>query len=355
VGGGDRVVMDVMTRLDRSRFRPILIAPASGPVIEWGHANSVQTVIVAAGDWAGRVALGRRAAVLAALILRMRVRIVHASAPTCYRAAGLAGTITRIARVCHLGFPPADGELAWSFQFGPDAVIACYDGQARELDSEIHQIRPPCRVLSIPNGIDTRMYSPLAVKLARWRFGGHHVVIIVGHLSEVKGYPTFLRAARRILDAVDGCQFLALGGETIAPGYRSYLDGLASDLGISERVHFLGWRSEVAEILASADVMVLPSAAEGLPLAVLEAMSCGLPVVATSVGGTPEAVVNGSTGFLIAPGDDIALATRVIRLLQDSELRARLGGAARQRATSVFSLDRVVSQLIDLYGELLGD
>jgi glycosyltransferase involved in cell wall biosynthesis len=347
--------MDVMTRLDASRFRPVLVAPAAGPVTDWGRENGIQTAVVPAGDWEGRVALGRRAAALAALILRMRVRIVHASAPTCYRAAGLAGTITRVARVCHLGFPPAGGELAWSFQFGPDAVIACYDGQARDLEGEIHQIRPRCRLVSIPNGIDTHLYSHDTRKSERWRFGGQHVIIIVGHLSEVKGYPTFLRAARLILDRVDGCQFLALGGETIAPGYRSYLDGLARGLGIAEHVHFLGWRSEVAEILGSVDVMVLPSTAEGLPLAVLEAMSCGLPVVATNVGGTPEAVVDGSTGFLIAPGDHNALATRIIRIIQDADLRARLGGAARQRAMSVFSLDRVVAQLIHLYSELLSD
>ena len=343
-----------MTRLDGSRFRPILIAPAAGPVTEWGHANGVQTAVVAAGDWAGRVALGRRAAALAALILRMRVRIVHATAPTCYRAAGLAGTITGIARVCHLGFPPADGELAWSFQFGPDAVIACYDGQAREIGSEIQRIRPRCRLASIPNGIDTHLYSHRVRKSERWRFGGQHVIIIVGHLSEVKGYPTFLRAARQILDAVGGCEFLALGGETIAPGYRSYLDRLAGDLGVTEHVHFLGWHPEVAEIVGSADVMVLPSTAEGLPLAVLEAMACAIPVVATNVGGTPEAVVDGQTGFLVTPGDHDALASRITRLLRDAELSRRFGDAGRQRAISLFSLDRVVEQVERLYGELLG-
>jgi glycosyltransferase involved in cell wall biosynthesis len=100
--------------------------------------------------------------------------------------------------------------------------------------------------------------------------------------------------------------------------------------------------------------MVLPSTAEGLPLAVLEAMACAIPVVATNVGGTPEAVMDGQTGFLVTPGDHDALAARVIRLLRDAELSRRFGDAGRERAISFFSLDRVVAQFERLYGELLG-
>jgi glycosyltransferase involved in cell wall biosynthesis len=179
------------------------------------------------------------------------------------------------------------------------------------------------------------------------------MVLIVGHLSEVKGYPTFLRAAVRVASAIEGCAFVALGGETVSGGYRAYLEGLAGELGIRERVHFLGWRQEVVEVLQAADVVVLPSLAEGMPLAVLEAMACARPVVATAVNGTPEAVVDNVTGFLIPPNDVDALAASIIRLLDAPELAANMGTAGRQRVERHFSLDQSLASVQALYDELL--
>jgi len=125
------------------------------------------------------------------------------------------------------------------------------------------------------------------------------------------------------------------------------------DLGIAHCVHFLGWRKDVADIVRAADVMVLPSRAEGLPLAILEAMACGKPIVATPVNGVPEAVVDGRTGILVTPGDDEALAEALIRLFDQPDLARRMGGEGRQRAETHFSLDRFVRNIEDLYDDVL--
>jgi glycosyltransferase involved in cell wall biosynthesis len=176
----------------------------------------------------------------------------------------------------------------------------------------------------------------------------------VGHLSEVKGYPTFLRAARAIADALPECSFAALGGETIAPGYGDMLRRMTVELGLADRVQFLGWRPDVADVLQAADVVTLPSRAEGLPLAVLEAMACARPVVATPVGGVPDAVVDEQTGLLIPPDDPDRLAAAILRLLRDRSLARRMGAAGRRRVEESFSLDSFASGVAAVYRELLG-
>lgn len=357
MGGGNRVLTDIIRGLDRSRFLPSLVVPADGPLVAWARDEGVSTKVVRDGDWAGRAGLLRRAAQLVPVLLRTRTRIVHAIDPLCYRAAGLAGRLVGAAQICHMGFPLEPQQIAWSFRYGPDVVVGCYDGQAAEVSRHLSEVGLRRRVIAIPNAVDLKAFPAAAGgandSIMRWRGGARHVVLIVGHLSEVKGYPTFLQAAARIAAEVEGCAFLALGGETIGHGYQDQLERLAGELGIRERVRFLGWRKDVAEILLAADVVVLPSLVEGLPMAVLEAMACERPVVATAVNGTPEAVVNDVTGLLIPPSNSDALAKAVIRLLRGPTFARRMGLAGRQRVEAHFSLERSMASVQALYDELL--
>ena len=143
-----------------------------------------------------------------------------------------------------------------------------------------------------------------------------------------------------------------MGDDTVERGYKQELQRLAKTAGIDRQLHLLGWQGNVADILRSADVVVQPSRAEGLPLAVLEAMACGKPVVATPVGGVAEAIVDGETGVLVNPDDAEAVATAVIKLLRDSNFAGRLGAAARYRVEQHFSKPRFVSEVEGLYSRL---
>jgi len=116
---------------------------------------------------------------------------------------------------------------------------------------------------------------------------------------------------------------------------------------------FLGFRSDVADVLRAADVVVLPSLSEGLPLAVLEAMACAKPVVATPVGGIPDAVVDGQTGWHVPQNDPERLAAAVLRVLTDREAALLMGVLARQRVETVFSVKRMVAQVEALYTDVL--
>jgi len=128
---------------------------------------------------------------------------------------------------------------------------------------------------------------------------------------------------------------------------------MAVDLGLADRVRFLGWRPDVADVLQAADVVTLPSRAEGLPLAVLEAMACARPVVATPVGGVPDAVVDEVTGLLIPPDDPHRLAAAILRLLRDRDTAGRMGAAGRRRVEESFSLEGFASGVEAVYQDLL--
>jgi len=136
---------------------------------------------------------------------------------------------------------------------------------------------------------------------------------------------------------------------------RPELERLVQDLGLSAKVRFLGLvgREEIPQILAITDIFVLPSLSEGLPTAIIEAMATGCAVVGTSVGGTPELVIDGETGFLANPRDPESLAQKMAQLLKDSQLRQKMGEAGAKRVTETFTLDKMVQRYEALYKELV--
>jgi glycosyltransferase involved in cell wall biosynthesis len=148
---------------------------------------------------------------------------------------------------------------------------------------------------------------------------------------------------------------LLLIGKDLERGgaFQAELEREAERLGVRERVLFTGHRDDARALLAEADVVALPSWTEGLPLAVLEAMTQARPVVATLVGGTAEVVVDGETGLLVPPRDPEALAQAIERLLADPTLRRRLGEAGRRRVEERFSLDAMTRRVLAIYDEVV--
>lgn len=175
-------------------------------------------------------------------------------------------------------------------------------------------------------------------------------ILFLGRLGKEKGVPDLIDATATVAAAVPELE-LWLGGD----GDPNELRARAQALGLGPQTAFLGWVTgeEKHRRLSNAAVFVLPSHNEGLPMAVLEAMAYGLPVISTPVGGIPEAVTDGVEGFLITPGDEAALADRLIRLLTNAELRQQMGAAARLKAESKFSVAAIVDQLEVHYTEAL--
>jgi glycosyltransferase involved in cell wall biosynthesis len=173
-------------------------------------------------------------------------------------------------------------------------------------------------------------------------------LLTVGRLQAPKDPLTLVRALAE----------LARPGEAVIAGDgpdRPAVESEVRRLGLESVVRLAGERNDVEELLAAADLFVLSSRSEGLPLSILEAMAAGLPVVASSVGGVPELVVEGETGLLVPPGDPHALAAAIERLLDDSALRRRLGAAGRTRVSEHFDLASARRAHLDLYRTVLAD
>ncbi len=167
----------------------------------------------------------------------------------------------------------------------------------------------------------------------------------LGNLKPQKDPLTFARAAESASRRLHRARFWIAGDGPL----RERVETLAGTAGLEGRLRVLGWRRDVPDLLAAADVLVLSSLFEGLPMAVLRAMAAGLPVVATAVDGTPEAVEHGRTGLLVEPRDWRGLSDALIRLGSDPGLRRRLGGAARERSRQ-FTGRRAAEETLRLYG-----
>ena len=216
----------------------------------------------------------------------------------------------------------------------------------------------PAKIVVIRNGVDlSRFDGPPERERIRHELGlpaDTPLVAVVSRLTRLKGLEQFLEAAAILGPRFPDARFLIAGETSPHDGwYLTELQNMAARLGVADRVIFTGLRSDVAALLSSVDVAVMPSLNEALSNVLLESMAAGAPVVATRVGGTPEALVDGETGLLVSPGDSAALAASIATMLDNPEMASRMGHAARRRIADVFSVDRMVRSTQELYSDLL--
>jgi L-malate glycosyltransferase len=209
---------------------------------------------------------------------------------------------------------------------------------------------PDRKLVVIPNGLpDVALAeTPPALPVDPW-------VLRIGMISRmndpIKNHDLFLRAAARLAPQFLQIRFVLVGDGPQRPG----LEKLAQELSLGERVVFLGDRRDVPAILAALDVSVLPSSSESLSNVILESMAAGVAVVAANVGGNPELIEDGETGFLFPNGDEGKFAAALEKLVKQPDLRKQLGRNARERARLRYSIRTVRQQYQDLYDELLSE
>ena len=214
------------------------------------------------------------------------------------------------------------------------------------------------RITVIHNGIDTtRLEAPAASRYESLKqLGasaacgfGRLVTIVANMRHEVKDYPMFLRAAQLVKHSVPGTAFLLAGEGRL----RSSIESLAEELGLRESVFFLGRCEKISHLLNASDVCVLSSKAEGFSNSIIEYMAAGRAVVATNVGGAAEAIVEGETGYLVDSGDYIAMAKRLVSLLQNPATARAMGQKGKQRIEQKFSSGALLHNTEALYQRLL--
>lgn len=315
-GTSETVVAALSAR--RSRM-PALVLPAGGPRAFLAHVTAFR---------------------------RLRPQIIHVNrhvpwAAAAGIAAALATPATRLVTVDHLPLRTVDLIEMWRTRMltlRADAPVAVGQASARRLEDFYALGRGSVR--SIPNGVP----DP-GVRRRQRREDGPLVVGAVGRLDPMKGYDVLVRA----LAQVDRLALVLVGSGVEEAALRA----LAQTLGIADRVTFTGWLPCARDVLPWFDVFAMPSRSEGLPLALLEAMLCELPCVATPVGSIGEAIRHEHTGLLVPQDDPDALAAALRRLRDEPELADRLGSAARRAARQAFTVDTLTRAYEQLWAELV--
>jgi glycosyltransferase involved in cell wall biosynthesis len=205
----------------------------------------------------------------------------------------------------------------------------------------------PSRVYTIHNGLNVDGFAQ-----TRNGFQKDVLVTSVGNVRHVKGHDVFIRAAAIVAQRFPQVRF-SVAGEVLEPEYFEELRRLVETLELTDRFRFEGGVTNLPQFLAGADIFVLPSRSEGFSNAVIEAMAASLPVVATRVGGNPEAVEDGVTGIVVPPEDPGALADAVLELLSDPERCQAMGKAGRLLAMREFSVESLMSQVVRVYRRML--
>jgi starch synthase (maltosyl-transferring) len=211
---------------------------------------------------------------------------------------------------------------------------------------------PSEKLVVIPNGVDLRRYpARKAADLRNCGIGsGRRVVTCVGRLDRQKGLPWLIRTAPAWLGRLPDTELLLVGEGPL----QRKLERLRRQSAVSDRIHFAGWRGDVPEILAASDLLVLPSAWEGMPKVVLEAMASRLPVVATDVEGVQELLGPAAVDQTVQYGDSKAFAEKVVVFMENRQKAAEVGGDNRRRTEEKFSITRMVTAYEQLWESLLG-
>ncbi|MBN1239067.1 MAG: glycosyltransferase family 4 protein [Gammaproteobacteria bacterium] len=214
----------------------------------------------------------------------------------------------------------------------------------------------PKRVFLVPSGVDTGTFAPSSDARGRLvdalGLRGDAVLIgVVAQLISRKGHTTLLDAVARLPGSGDGVELLLFGRGPLAQ--RIERDAAARNL--SARVRLVGFRDDLDRLLPGLDVVAHPASREGLGLAVLEAMSAGVPVAVSAAGGLTDVVEDGVSGLLVPPDDAAAWSDALLRLIEDPALRRRLGAAGRARIEQSFSVEQMLVGNVDVYRAVLGD
>lgn len=195
----------------------------------------------------------------------------------------------------------------------------------------------------IPNGVDIKKFYPEKIK----KYGKTKIITFVGRLTHEKGLFYLLKALKKI--KFSGFELFLLGEGPLEKDLKEFV----KKIGLEEKVKFWGYQQDVFEFLQMSDLFVLPSISEGMSNALLEAMACGLPIVATEVSGSADLIEDGMNGFLVKPGDIKGLAKAIENILKDEKMAKMMGEANRQKIVENYSIDKIVDRYIALYKTLL--
>lgn len=358
VGGLEKVVISLLKNFDPSRVEPYLIC-LNGPGKLFSELNlppgnclvleKRQTKLGPVSVDFGALREIRR------FIAEKRIDLVHAhnAGPLIYAGLAVRGTFPRptVLYSEHNQIYSASEGAKKKFKFYirlADRIVAVSHDLERTLERDVRVPRP---VQVIHNGIDGQRFRAVSGEAVRAALGIRDDEFLVGTgvvLSKQKGITYLIEAAKRVTEQASDVRFVIAGDGPL----RGELEDQASALG--HRFRFLGYRGDMPEVIAALDLYVLPSLWEGLPLALCEALAMGKRVLCTSVGGNPEVILDGESGFVVPPKDPEALARCILVAARERAELPKFAARNRERFERCFSVRAMVDAHQTLFDEMLG-
>lgn len=287
-----------------------------------------------------------------------RPGIIHVHSPFYYRALYPGIWLSRLKCIVHVHLEEKKEGLQWAFKKPPDIIITCAKFLVEYIRSSLpERYQRDHPIVAIPNAVDTKRFRPGDKNAARLRVRVPHgvpLVLMVANLAPHKGQETAIQMVAQLkAEKVDTCLWFVGTERGKGREHTIYLHSLCHKLGIENRVSFLGHREDVPTLLQAADVLLLPSTSEGLPLSILEAQATKLPVVAAPTAGIPEIVTDEKTGFLIPAKDFEGYASRVKLLLSNSLLYKKMTERAYIQIVREHTWRTYCGRINELYMNLL--
>ncbi|RKY36127.1 MAG: hypothetical protein DRP78_04420 [Candidatus Omnitrophota bacterium] len=355
LSGAEIAAVNLALNLNQERYEVAVCAFESGTLIDALKKNSIPVFIYKRRMRYDLLLLWK----IIVLLKQLKVDIVHSYAfqTHCYAFPAVKITGTRFfimsehgnienqlgkKRRCYLN------KLFMSFA---DAIITVSNSYKRQLVKLL--AAPAGKITVVYNGVDLEHFSVQnnnsQLKNCLGISRDEHIVINISNLLAVKNHSSFLHAAANVLKQMPNVKFLLVGSGPL----RNVLEKEADGLEISKNILFMGWRSDIIELLNISDLMAMSSSYETFCISAAEAMAAEKPVVLTNVGGVGELVENGITGILVTLNDSKEMAKQILRLLKNKKLAAQMGRAGRKRIKDNFSLKVMVKNTTQIYQQLI--
>ena len=352
-GGNEEAALHLFGSLDRARYEPVLLHHGGTEIarlIEGAAGLGIRTRAVPRVSRRGRVA-GLFRLWQAVRAERPAIFHAHLSWPLACKHGVYAAWLARVPGIVGTAqlYVELRGNPHYPVALRPHRRIIAVSEEVKARYAEDLSV-PARKLVVVRNGILVPPPGPAADAALRadmLRGRPDYLVFTPARLHPQKGHAILLAAAAQVPEAT----FVLAGDGPL----RAELEQQTRALGVADRCVFLGYRADVPALLAAADLVVLPSLFEGLPVSVLEAMAAQRPVVATAIGGTDEAITHDQTGVLVPAGDSTALAAAIRRMRADPALAQRLAAAGRQRVEREFSSARTATEVMKVYDQVMAE
>jgi glycosyltransferase involved in cell wall biosynthesis len=359
-GGGERYLELLFNHLDPVRYQGLLICPEPGPFVERMEKRGVKTHLVHLAPLFNPFALWR----LTRLLVRERVTILqtHGARANFYgRIAGRLAGVPVIISTVHNSLKDYEVRSLrrWLYTFLlrltlplVHQIICVSNANRRDLIEECPAAA--AKTHTVYNGVDPSAFpSHPDCKKVRKELGivSGPVLVMIARLTEQKGHRYLLQTFPNLMKMWPQfcCVFVGTGE------LQDSLHRMAMDLGVEQACRFVGVREDIADVVAAADVVVLPSLSEGFPFVLLEALAMGCPVVASRVNGVPELIEDHKTGLLVPPRDPQALAAAIQEILGDPTAAAKMGAVGCAMVRERFTVDRMVADTTEIFDASMQD